>query len=75
MGRGGNVKRENKNGKYYIFEDDYESFKGIYFEEKREDGYKSYIDLEYYNDEQWSIDKALKLQGALEDLFKNLNLK
>jgi len=68
------VKRENKNGKYYIFEDEYEEFKGIYFEEKRENGYKSYIDLEYYNDEQLSIDKALKLQGALEELFENLSL-
>ncbi len=68
------VKRENKNAKYYIFEDDFELSKGIYFEEKRENGYKSYIDLEYYNDEQWSIDKALKLQSSLEELFKNLNL-
>ncbi|WBW97363.1 hypothetical protein [Oceanirhabdus sp. W0125-5] len=68
------VKRENKKGIYYIFEDDFELFKGIYFEEKRENGYKSYIDLEYYNDSQWNIDKALKLQKALEDLFKNLKL-
>jgi len=66
------VKRENKNAKYYIFEDDCEAFKGIYFEEKRENGYKAYIDLEYYNDEQWSIEKALNLQSAIEELFNNL---
>lgn len=68
------VKKEDKNVAYYIIEGDEDIYNGIIYEEKKEDGYVAFINLEYYNQSSWDSVYALKLKGKLERLFKNLNL-
>lgn len=68
------IKKEDKNAVYYIFEDADNIFKGIFYEEKKDDGYKAYIDLAYYNQTNWNVSEALELRGGLRSFFEKLGL-
>lgn len=70
----GTIIKEDNNAIYHIFEDDSAVFKGVYYEQKRENGYKAYIDLAYYDQSKWTVSHVLKMRDSLNELFEKLNL-